>query len=103
AQSLSRLPPKLDRCNLPCPERWALPPGYFAMIMRKTAPSEPYSQTSGAAGYARTANRVAICRSADDIVAVVEIVSPGNKECRHAIRTLARTVLKFLAANVSVL
>lgn len=80
-----------------------LPPDYFAMIMRKVAPDEPRGLTSDAAGYARKANRIAICRSEDDIVAVVEIVSPGNKECRPAIRSLVRTVLEFLAADVNVL
>ncbi len=37
------------------------------------------------------------------MVAVLEIVSPGNKESRHAIRTFARKALAFLNAKIHLL
>src|SRR5687767_12196298 len=40
--------------------------------------------------YARRANRIVIHHVEGDVVAVIEIVSPGNKSSRHAIRTFVR-------------
>jgi hypothetical protein len=38
--------------------------------------------------YARKANRIAVHHELGNVVAVVEIVSPGNKGSKHAIRSL---------------
>lgn len=53
--------------------------------------------------YARKANRVVIRHPDGDVVAVIEIVSPGNKDSRHAIRAFARKAATFLRAGVHLL
>jgi hypothetical protein len=109
-----------------------MPPGYFAMVEQRaggpepdvitlelTPPAEPIhsgavvlekhpprtrfvTRLEGAA-YARKANRVTVRHPDGDVVAVLEIVSPGNKESRHAIRTFARKAVEFLHAGVHLL
>ncbi len=50
--------------------------------------------------YARKANRITIRHPDGDVVAVIEIVSPGNKDVRDAIRAFARKAVAFLKAGV---
>jgi hypothetical protein len=108
-----------------------LPPGYFAMVEQKTGGPEadvvtleltpPAGPTPGgvavdlqppkvrfvtrseAAGYARKANRISIRHPDGDVVAVAEIVSPGNKDSRHAIRAFARKAVELLQAGIHLL
>lgn len=108
-----------------------LPPGYFAMAEQITGGPEPdviALQTksppagtpaglavedappkvrvvvrSDAANYARKANRLTIRHPDGTLIAVIEIVSPGNKDSRHAIRSFARKVVEFLQVGVHVL
>jgi len=108
-----------------------LPSGYFAMIERKTGGPEPdvvtldltppASTSAGgiaidvcppktqfvtrteAAGYARKANRITIRHPDGDVVAILEIVSPGNKDSRHAIHAFTRKAIEFLHAGVHLL
>jgi hypothetical protein len=109
-----------------------LPPGYFAMVEQKTGGPEPdvitlelnppagtsspggvavavvppkarFVTRTEAANYARKANRITIRHPDGDVVAVIEIVSPGNKDSRHAIRTFARKAVAFLHAGVHLL
>jgi hypothetical protein len=109
-----------------------LPPGYFAMVEQKAGGPEPdvitleltpppgsggaggvavdvkppearFVTRSMAAGYARKANRVSVRHPDGIVVAVVEIVSPGNKDSKHAIRTFARKAVEFLEAGVNLL
>jgi hypothetical protein len=108
-----------------------LPSGYFAMVEQKTGGPEPDVVTleltppasppdaglalalqppkarivmrSEAAGYARKANRITVRHPDGDVVAVIEIVSPGNKDSRHAIRAFARKTVEFLQAGVHLL
>jgi hypothetical protein len=108
-----------------------LPPGYFAMVEQKADGAEPdvitlelnpptspaevelavdlhppqarFVTLSEAVGYARKANRITIRYPDGDVVAVVEIVSPGNKDSRHALRAFARKAVAFLQAGVNLL
>lgn len=109
-----------------------LPPGYFAMVGQKTGGPEPdiitlelsppadaspsaglavatvppkarFVTRSEAAGYARKADRITVRHPDGDVVAVIEIVSPGNKDSRHAIRAFARKAVEFLQAGVHLL
>lgn len=108
-----------------------LPPGYFSMIEQKARIPEPdvitlelkppaqwtpgglcvyrhppqvrFVTRSEAAGYARRANRITVRHPDGDVVAVVEIVSPGNKDSRHSIRAFARKAVEFLWAGVHLL
>jgi hypothetical protein len=58
---------------------------------------------SDAISYARKANRVAIRHPDGNLIAVIEIVSPGNKDSKHAIRTFVRKAVEFLHAGVHLL
>jgi hypothetical protein len=108
-----------------------LPPGYFAMVEQQTGGPEPdvvtlelnpppgsdpgglavavqppkarFVTRSEAANYARKANRITVRHPDGDVVAVIEIVSPGNKDSRHAIRAFARKAVDLLQAGVHLL
>ncbi len=53
--------------------------------------------------YAARANRIVIRDSLDRVVAVIEIVSPGNKESRHGIRSFVEKAVDFLNQGVHLL
>lgn len=109
-----------------------LPEGYLAMAEQITGGPEPdvvtlslpFQPGAGATGgllvadrppqvsiltqsdafnYARKANRVTIRHPDGQVVAVIEIVSPGNKDSKHAIRSFARKAVDFLLAGVNLL
>ncbi len=108
-----------------------LPTGYFAMVEQKAGGPEPNVVTlelppsaergpGGVAvdlqppkarfvarteteGSARKANRITVRHSEGDVVAVLEIVSPGNKDSRHAVRAFARKAVELLQAGVHLL
>jgi hypothetical protein len=108
-----------------------LPPGYFAMVEQQTGGPEPdvitlelkapagpaapgvaidlpppkarFVARAEATGYARKANRITVRHPDGDVVAVIEVVSPGNKDSRHAIRAFARKAVEFLQAGVHLL
>lgn len=105
-----------------------LPPGYFAMVEQRASVPEadvitlelspPIGPTEGgvaverqppkarfvtrteSAGYARKANRITVRHPDGDVVAVIEIISPGNKDSRHAIRAFARKAVELLEAGI---
>jgi hypothetical protein len=58
---------------------------------------------SDAAIYARKANRITVRHPDGEVVAVIEIVSPGNKDSKHAIRSFSRKAAEFLFAGVHLL
>jgi hypothetical protein len=76
-------------------------PGGIAVDLQP--PKVRFMTRSEAAGYARKANRITIRHPDGDVVAVLEIVSPGNKDSRHAIRAFARKAVEFLQAGVHLL
>jgi hypothetical protein len=54
--------------------------------------------------YARKRNRIAIRHVSDDrVVALIEIVSPGNKATRHALRSFVEKAVEFLEAGIHLL
>ena len=54
--------------------------------------------------YAQKRSRIAIRHVSDDqVVALIELVSPGNKASRHAIRSFVEKAAEFLAAGVHLL
>jgi hypothetical protein len=65
--------------------------------VRFTATAEPEL-------YARKRSRIAVRHSGGDrVVAIIEIVSPGNKASRHALRTFVDKALELLDAGVHLL
>ncbi len=54
--------------------------------------------------YAQKRNRVVIRhRSGDDVVAIIEIVSPGNKSSRHALQSFVNKAIELLEAGIQLL
>ncbi len=53
--------------------------------------------------YATKANRVVVRHSLGKVVAVVELVSPGNKDSRHALRSFVEKTLDLLYDNINLL
>lgn len=53
--------------------------------------------------YARKANRIAIHHQHGEVVAIIEIVSPGNKESKAAVASFVRKAVEFIQNGVHVL
>lgn len=53
--------------------------------------------------YAAKANRVVIRHSLGKVVAVIELVFPGNKESRHALRSFVEKAVDLLYDNANLL
>jgi hypothetical protein len=53
--------------------------------------------------YASKANRITVRHPDGEVVAIIEIVSPGNKDSKHAVRSFARKAADFLLAGVNLL
>lgn len=105
--------------------------GYFAMLEQKGGESEPdvialelstpsdpsltglavathppaarFVARTEAATYARKANRITVRHPDGAVVAVIEIVSPGNKDSRHAVQAFVRKAVAFLHAGIHLL
>lgn len=110
--------------------RGVLPPGYIAMADQRVIGLEPdvtalqtqgplpsgglavadapprVRQTariqSGKANYARKGNRIAIRHARGKVVAIIEVVSPGNKDSVHAIGSFTDKVIDFLCKGINV-
>lgn len=65
-----------------------------------TTPSTRFVSVADQDLYAARANRVAVRNPFGEVVALIEIVSPGNKSSRDALRTFVRKVQGFLRAGV---
>ena len=61
------------------------------------------SQATDEDMYAAKADRVAVYNPLGDVVAVIELVSPGNKNSRHALRSFVEKTLDFLRQGVNIL
>ena len=109
-----------------------LPPGYFAMaeqvvgqpeadiatLNSQSDPNRPPDggKTTTAARpqttfvlaaederYAQKASRIAVHHGLGNVVAVIEIVSPGNKSSRHALRSFADKAVELIRQGVNLL
>jgi hypothetical protein len=58
---------------------------------------------SDAAVYARKANRIVVRHPLGEVVAIIEILSPGNKDSRNALRSFVEKAAAFLRSGVSLL
>lgn len=58
---------------------------------------------SPAASYAHRANRIVVHHALGKVVAVIEVVSPGNKDSRHAIRAFVEKAAAFLRSGIHLL
>lgn len=79
-----------------------LPQGFCALLEQRvdgTASRIP----SDAARYARRANIISVRHPLGDVVAMIEIVSPGNKDSRNSLRSFVRKAADFLRTGVHLL
>jgi hypothetical protein len=109
--------------------RGVLPPGYIAMADQRVTGPEPDvialkvrepSSPGGLAvadappqlrqvahietereAYARKANRIAVRHALGRVVAMIEVVSPGNKDSVHALRSFTHKAVEFLHNGIS--
>lgn len=58
---------------------------------------------SEAVRYARRANRISIRHPLGEVVAVIEIVSPGNKDSRNSLRSFVDKAIAFLKNGIHLL
>jgi hypothetical protein len=105
-----------------------LPPGYFAMADQRVSGPEPdivalrlrgperpgglvvaetpprikqaVRANTEAALYARKANRIAIRHELGRVVAMIEVVSPGNKDSKHAIASFVAKAVDFVRNGI---
>ena len=94
--------PEPDIVTLLLPDRLG-PPSGGAVGVAEAPPRVRHRTESDASLYARKSNRLAVRHPDGQVVAVIEIVSPGNKDSRHAIRSFARKAAAFLHAGVQLL
>lgn len=81
----------------------ALPASYYALVERRDDEPEPGSTPSDAARYARRANRISVRHPLGQVVAVIELVSPGNKDSRNALRAFVNKAVAFVRHGVHLL
>lgn len=94
--------PEADVVALELPPTMATP-FETGMAISVAPPSARFITRSEAASYARKASRIAIRHPDGDVVAVIEIVSPGNQDSRHAIQSFARKAVELLQAGIHLL
>ncbi len=83
-----------------------LPPGHFAIFEQKVAHPEPEITApveSDGAWYAAKANRISIRHPLGEVVAVIEIISPGNKDSRNSIRSFVEKAVAYLRNGIHLL
>jgi hypothetical protein len=85
-----------------------LPSGYFAMaepMIGRPEPDVVIGQTlpPDQVRYARKTNRVAIHHGLGEVVAVIELVSPGNKDRQHSLRTFVQKATDLFNQRVNLL
>ncbi len=93
--------PEPDVIALSLPNR--LEPRSGGTSVADSPPGTQLRSKSDAANYARKANRIAIRHPDGDLVSIIEIVSPGNKDSRRAMSMFARKAVQYLFAGIHVL
>jgi hypothetical protein len=79
-------------------------PGAVGVAVATAPPAARYTtRETDEQVYAARANRVAVRNPLGELVALIEIVSPGNKDSRHALRSFVDKAVEFLARGVNLL
>jgi Protein of unknown function (DUF4058) len=82
-------------------ERRQLPGG---IAVAESPPKARFmSQATDEEIYAAKADRIAIYNPLGDVVSVIEIVSPGNKNSQHSLRSSIEKTLDFLRKGIHIL
>lgn len=79
------------------------PPFGGGAVVAEAPPRAAYVTSAMSDLYARKANQIAIRHRLGRVVAVLEIVSPGNKSSRHALRTFVAKAEDLLRQGIHLL
>jgi hypothetical protein len=85
----------------PRTEDWSEPRGGVAVA--EAPPQARYITSIEMDMYARKANRIAVKHRLGQVVAVIEIVSPGNKSSRHDLRSFVEKAYDLLRQGINLL
>lgn len=78
--------------------------GGIALAVASAPPHVRFTASAEERSYARKRKRIAIRHVSDDqVVALIEVVSPGNKTTRHSLRAFVDKSLEFLEAGIHLL
>jgi hypothetical protein len=80
-----------------------VPPAGIGVAVAETPPRARIVTSAEVDPYVRMANRIVVKHPAGDIVAVIEIVSPGNKASRVAWRTFVEKSVELLRRGIHLL
>jgi hypothetical protein len=94
--------PQADVVTLSLPGKPG-PTGPVGIAAAEVRPRVRHVIEAEAITYARKANRVTVRHPDGDIIAVIEIVSPGNKDSKHAVRSFVRKSVSLLHAGIHLL
>lgn len=96
--------PETDVVTLQTGARPKLPPERNGGVAVAIAPPKTrFVLPSDEERYARKANRIAVRHELGEVVAVIELVSPGNKDRRHSLRTFVDKAVDLLEQQVNLL
>jgi hypothetical protein len=87
--------------TLALPSTPAGPPAGQAVV--EARPTTRFVMQSEAATYAKKTDRITVRHPDGQVVAVIEVISPGNKDSRHAVQAFARKAVAFLHAGIHLL
>ena len=73
------------------------------LTLAEAPPQTSIIATIEADVFAEKSNRVVVFNDADEVVAVLEIVSPGNKSSRYRFESFVEKVLQFVRAGIHLL
>ncbi|MCI0742681.1 MAG: DUF4058 family protein [Gemmataceae bacterium] len=77
-----------------------IPPNGNGVALLDVPPRTRFIQSAQPEQFAAKANRVTIRHPLGNVVAVLEVVSPGNKESRHAVRAFVEKAVAFLNSGI---
>jgi hypothetical protein len=80
-----------------------LPTGTAALVEQRDESTTQITRRSAKSLYASRANRIVIKQHLKRTLAVIEIVSPGNKDSRAALRDFVEKSIEFLKTGIHVL
>jgi hypothetical protein len=93
-----------DSASIPSPNGPSEGSSKGGIALAAAPPRVRFTASADVEIYARKRNRIAVRHVSDDeVVAIVEIVSPGNKGSRHALRAFVEKSVEFLDAGVHLL
>jgi hypothetical protein len=82
----------------------ASPPTSGGITVATAPPRVQFTATAETDPYSRKRSHLAIRHaSGDEVVAIVEVVSPSNKASRYALRTFVEKAIEFLEAGIHLL